>query len=214
MTLRTRFNTYLNQQNPVDAPPESRGTTRIRRTPTESCLHLQCDTGGVRIVKFTSYWQRKEFFDSRKNDTVFIAEDLTDKRANLLYQARELCCKGLLKYCWTWDGSVFVQRLNEADNKSGNPVSKMWSLHDLLPFGIDPSMPLRWRHNERDGVSNHQPHRIVYSTLYSGADQRKHQRSTSLAFVRGIHRWPVNSSHKGPVTRKMFPFYDLLMLTA
>ena len=41
---------------------------------------------------------------------------------------------------------------------------------------------------------------IVHSTFYSGAYQRKHQRSASLAFVRGIHRWPVNSPHKGPVT--------------
>ena len=42
---------------------------------------------------------------------------------------------------------------------------------------------------------------IVYSTFYSGADQRKHQSSVPLAFVRGIHRWPVNSPHKGPVMR-------------
>ena len=49
--------------------------------------------------------------------------------------------------------------------------------------------------------------KIVYSTVYSGADQRKHQSSASLAFVRGIHRWSVNSQHKGPVTRKMFPFW-------
>ena len=49
---------------------------------------------------------------------------------------------------------------------------------------------------------------IVYSTVYSGADQRKHQRSASLAFVRGIHWWPVNSPYKGSVTRKMFPFDD------
>ena len=52
---------------------------------------------------------------------------------------------------------------------------------------------------------------IVYSTVYSGADQRKHQSSASLAFVRGIHRWPVNSPHKGPVTRKMFPFDDVIV---
>ena len=52
---------------------------------------------------------------------------------------------------------------------------------------------------------------IVYSTVYSGADQRKHQRSTSLAFVRGFHQWPVNSRHKGPVMRKMFPFDDGIM---
>ena len=54
---------------------------------------------------------------------------------------------------------------------------------------------------------------IVYSTVYSGTDHRKHQSSASLAFVRGIHRWPVNSSHKGPVTRKMFPFDDVIMDT-
>ena len=47
---------------------------------------------------------------------------------------------------------------------------------------------------------------IVYSTVCWGADQRKHQSSASLAFVRGIHRWPVNSPRNGPVTRKMFPF--------
>ena len=52
---------------------------------------------------------------------------------------------------------------------------------------------------------------IVYSTVYSDADQRKHQSSASLAFVRGIHRGPVNSPHKWPVTRKMFPFDDVIM---
>ena len=53
---------------------------------------------------------------------------------------------------------------------------------------------------------------IVYSTVYSDADQRKHQSSTSRAFVRGIHRGPVNSPHKWPVTRKMFPFDDVIMM--
>ena len=52
---------------------------------------------------------------------------------------------------------------------------------------------------------------IAYLTVYSGADQRKHQSSASLAFVRGIHWWPVNSPHKGPVTRKMFLFDDVIM---
>ena len=52
---------------------------------------------------------------------------------------------------------------------------------------------------------------IVCSTVYSDADQRKHQSSASLAFVRGIHRGPVNSLHKWPVTRKMFPFDDVIM---
>ena len=53
---------------------------------------------------------------------------------------------------------------------------------------------------------------IVYSTVYSGTDQRKHESSPSLAFVRGIHQWPVNSPNKWPVTRKMFPFDDVIMI--
>ena len=53
----------------------------------------------------------------------------------------------------------------------------------------------------------------VCSNVCSGTDLRKHQSSASLAFVRGIHRWPVNSLHKGPVTRKMFPFDDVIMMT-
>ena len=52
---------------------------------------------------------------------------------------------------------------------------------------------------------------IVYSIIYSGANQRRQQSSASLTFVWGIHRWPVNSPHKGPVTRKIFPFYDVIM---
>ena len=52
---------------------------------------------------------------------------------------------------------------------------------------------------------------IIYSTVYSGADQRKHQSPASLAFVRGIHQEPVNFPHKWPVTRKMFPFDNVIM---
>ena len=52
---------------------------------------------------------------------------------------------------------------------------------------------------------------IVYKTVYSGTDERKYQSSASLAFVRGIHRSPVNSPNKWPVTRKMFPFDDVIM---
>ena len=53
---------------------------------------------------------------------------------------------------------------------------------------------------------------IVYSAVYSGADQRKHQSSASLAFVRGIRRGPANSPHKWSVTRKMFAFDDVIMI--
>ena len=66
------------------------------------------------------------------------------------------------------------------------------------------------RHNERDSVSNHQ--RLYITTVCSDADHRKHQSSASLAFVWGTRRWPLNFPHKGPVTRKIFPFNDVIML--
>ena len=48
---------------------------------------------------------------------------------------------------------------------------------------------------------------IVFLTVCSYADQRKYQSSASLAFVRGLHRWPMNSQHEGPATLKIFPFH-------
>ena len=52
---------------------------------------------------------------------------------------------------------------------------------------------------------------IVYSTVCSGTDQRKHQSSASLAFERVVHRWPMNSTHKGPVTRKKLQCDDVIV---
>ena len=54
---------------------------------------------------------------------------------------------------------------------------------------------------------------IVYSTIYSDVDQRKQPSSALLAFVRGIHRGPLNSPYKWSVTRKMFPFDDVTMIS-
>ena len=54
--------------------------------------------------------------------------------------------------------------------------------------------------------------RLFTQTFIQSADQRKHQSSTSLAFAWGVHRWPLNSLHKGPVTRKTFPFDDVIMI--
>ena len=84
--------------------------------------------------------------------------------------------------------------------------------HRDLEVSLTEKVPsLLWRHNGAM-ASQITSLTIVYSNVHSGADQRKHQSSASLAFVRGIHRWPVNSPHKGPVTRKMFPFDDVIMI--
>ena len=77
-------------------------------------------------------------------------------------------------------------------------AQQLSQLRKSIPYFThkSPWWTLQWRHNEHNGVSNHQPH-DVYLSVYWGADQRKHQSSVSLAFVRGIHRWTVNSPHKG-----------------
>ena len=71
-------------------------------------------------------------------------------------------------------------------------------------------MPLQWRHNGRDGHSNHQPHHYLLNRLFR-RKWKKNQSSASLVFGRGIHRWPVNSTHKWPVMWEMFPFDGIIM---
>ena len=65
---------------------------------------------------------------------------------------------------------------------------------------------LQWRHNERDGVSNHDRRDCLLNR------NRLFGYRSALTFLKGIHRWPVDSPHKGPVTRKMFPFDDVIMI--
>ena len=76
----------------------------------------------------------------------------------------------------------------------------------LLPF------PLQWRHNDHDNVSNHQPHGYLLNRLF-----RRRSKKTSKLCVAGLcvgnSPGPVNSPHNGPVTRKMFPFDDVIMTT-
>ena len=69
---------------------------------------------------------------------------------------------------------------------------------------------LEWRQNEHDGVSNHQRLDCLLNCLFLSRTDKKHQSSASLAFVRGIRRWPVNSPHKGPVKRIFFRFDDAI----
>ena len=76
-----------------------------------------------------------------------------------------------------------------------------------------PRSSLQWRHNGRDGVSNHQPHDCLLNCLFSHRSKKTSKPRATGLFLRGIHRWPMNSPHKGPVRRKMFPFDDVIMYT-
>ena len=80
---------------------------------------------------------------------------------------------------------------------------------NLLSIICNWPISLLWRHNERDDVSNHL--RLNCLLVCSGADQSKNQSSVALAFAGELPRLPVNSPCKGPVTRKMFPFDDVIM---
>ena len=85
-----------------------------------------------------------------------------------------------------------------------------YMLLDRLHFIWYPVISLPWRHNERDSVSNHQPHDCLFNCLF----RRRSKKTSKLrvtGLMRGIHRGPVNSPHKLPVTRKMFPFHDVIM---
>ena len=68
----------------------------------------------------------------------------------------------------------------------------------------------QWRHNDRE-VSQITGVSVVYSTVFfSGSDQRNYLRSASLAFVWGIHRRPMNSPNKGPLTREICPYDNVI----
>ena len=72
------------------------------------------------------------------------------------------------------------------------------------------SKPLRWRHNERHGVSNHQPYDCLLNRLFR-CRSKKTSKLRVTGFCGVIYRWPVNSPDKGPLTRKVFPFDDAIM---
>ena len=106
-------------------------------------------------------------------------------------------------------GEFPAQMASNAEN-----VSILWRHHEHSHNG--PYVMLQRSEHYNDVIVGAMASQItsptmVYSIVYSDADQRKHQSSASLAFVRGIHRWPVTSLHKWPVTRKMFPFDDVIM---
>ena len=75
-----------------------------------------------------------------------------------------------------------------------------------------PPIPLQWRHNGRNGVSNHQPRDSLLNCLFRPRSKKTSKAPRHWHFLGGIRRWPVNCPHKGPVTRKMFPFDGIMPL--
>ena len=86
---------------------------------------------------------------------------------------------------------------------------KAYTMDCAVDTGVNPNrdgmFSLQWSHNGRDGFSNYQPHHCLPNRLF-----RRRSKKTSkprvAGFCVGIHRWPVNSPHKWPVARKVFPY--------
>ena len=86
----------------------------------------------------------------------------------------------------------------------------MWSYScDFIDFIFH---SLQWRHTERDGVSNHKRFDYLLSHLFGRRSKQIKLRVTGPLVCEGIHWWPVNSPHKGPVTRKNFPFDSIILI--
>ena len=94
---------------------------------------------------------------------------------------------------------IYIYILGRVQDKGDTIISENHSV------SRPPEEPLQWRHNGRNAVSNHRSLHCLLSCLLRRRS-KKTSNSASLVFVRGIHRWPVNSPHKRQETRKMFPF--------
>ena len=92
-------------------------------------------------------------------------------------------------------------------------VAFWFEFHWSSSLGFQLSITLRWRHNDHDGVYNHQHHGCLLNRLF-----RRRSKKTSKPCITGLYvgnsPGPVNSTHKGPVTREMFPFDDVIMKSA
>ena len=84
-------------------------------------------------------------------------------------------------------------------------------MNSIVIFTRKATRSLQWRHNKRDGISNHRRFHCLLNWWFMRRS-KKTSKFRVTGFVRGIHRWPMDSPHKRPVTRKIFPFDDVIMI--
>ena len=118
----------------------------------------------------------------------------------------------LVLICWDL-GQVYRQKPSQAGSVKHIFPKLDW--RRMSAWGQDNChwwnrIALHWRHNDHDVVSNHQPHGYLLNRLF-----RRRSKKTSKLRVTGRcvgnSPGPVKSPHKGPVTRKMLPFDDVIM---
>ena len=153
------------------------------------------------MLKKHQYNQTKSPSDHLIGPIYLLVKNSNTNSSNMLTRQRARPRTKIIRY------GVGAPFMYEADNWKIKTVS---SLRNILPWNM-----VNFHYNDviiGAMASQITSLTIVFSAVYLDTDHRKYQSSASLAFVRGIHRRPVNSPHKWPVMRKMFPFDNVVML--
>ena len=94
-----------------------------------------------------------------------------------------------------------------------NVTQTVPDISPLMPMHQDPLLVITVSSHERQGVSGHRHIDCLCNIFVQAYSKERVQRFASLAFVRWIHRWPMDSPHKGSAKRKVFPRYDVNIST-
>ena len=179
----------------------------IHRSPVDSLHKGQCR--GALVVSLICAWtngwpNNRDAGDLRRHrghydvTVTFLTENVSEVGNSALI-ARPTTMGPVITEMWPW--KKFWRKERRRIRKRRKNSGKR---------NIQPESSLQWRHNERDGVSNHQPYACLLNRLF-----RRRSKKTSKVRVTGLCKGnspgPVNSPHKWPVTRKMFPFDDVIM---
>ena len=117
-----------------------------------------------------------------------------------------------IQYChFSWPSTTFSLAHSYPFSPISLPPQYDNMDQSVLTVWSPSTIPLHWRHNDHDGVSNHQPHGCLLNRLF-GRRSKKTSKLHVTGLCAGNSPGPVNSPHKGPVTRKMFPFHDVIMI--
>ena len=120
--------------------------------------------------------------------------------------------KPLSKQSWGWWFETLSRSLwchcNENNNHSRENGFTHICLHEFCFswLRLNIQWPLQWRHNEQDGASNHRHLNYLLNRLF-----KRRSKKTSNSASLGIHQRPVDSPNKRPMSRKIFPFDDVIM---
>ena len=159
----------------------------------------------------------------RDHYDVIVMNIQNQNHKNAWYILHYLCNSNLLRVMMNHARNLFISA-STFNNSSGNQlwyvvVAWYWWIEVRVMLVAWQHQANTWNNHYGDVMMSAMASQItspttVYLIVCSGANQRKYQSSTSMAFLRGIHRWSVNSLHKGLVTQKMFPFDDVIMMSA